>query len=87
MTETGDHIFISKIMCYRFKIFVKLFIVMGFCYIPNLIYLFITDRKSNVAAFYPFQVISLLQGVLIFMAYVCNMKTLKLIMNKFGYER
>lgn len=69
---------------HRFNMYLKLFIVMGISWIMELIAWSIDIDLVPEVIWYPSYIINALQGVIIFIIFVCRKKIKQLLLKRFG---
>lgn len=72
---------------YRFYMYLKLFIIMGITWIMELISWLINVDIVPAIVWYPTYIVNALQGVIIFIIFVCRRKIKQLLLKRFnGYN-
>jgi len=69
---------------HRFKMYLKLFIVMGISWVMEIIAWWIDADLVPVIVWYPSNIINSLQGLIIFIIFVCRKKIKHLLLKRFG---
>lgn len=73
---------IFSVICYRFMLYLKLFIVMGVNWLAEIISWATDPDGSNYNIWYLTDIGNSLQGVLIFLIFVCKKRVLRLLNKK-----
>lgn len=76
-----------NVFAYRFSMYLKLFIVMGIFWGTGIILWLISANDSIPQIIWNISyTIDILQGVIIFLLYVCKKKILRLLLKRFGWQ-
>lgn len=78
---------ISYLMCFRFMLYFKLFMVMGVNWMPEVLSMMLKDYTFLEYLWIITDLANALQGLIIFIIFVCQKKVWKLVVQKFfpGY--